>query len=119
MSNLPGSYGRFSCQTVKSGRKIPPGFVRCEQCGEYNGTTKKEYLDWPGPVRPWLDKVESFSVLCLCHGIPCSGCKQNLIHRPISNSYDELTNEIGHWPYFSAQMPCNACQKQQAGGRGR
>jgi hypothetical protein len=90
---------------------IPPGFVRCEVCGEFNGSTSWENLDWH--VRAGFEPGEMISVSCLCHGIPCPVCHTNRIHRPCSNSYEEGTNHIGHWPHFAAHMPCSECRQRQ------
>ena len=88
---------------------IPPGFERCIVCGEFNGTTEARHLDWEGSLAP-PPPDRPVSVTCLCHGIPCSRCNTHLIHRPISNSYDEGTNTIGHWFYLSGLAPCWACR---------
>lgn len=52
------------------------------------------------------------TVLCLCHGIQCSCCKKNKIHRPGSNSYDEKTNDTAHWPWFAYMGRCEACKER-------
>ncbi|HEY4513563.1 MAG TPA: hypothetical protein VJH06_03565 [Candidatus Paceibacterota bacterium] len=78
--------------------KIPEGLIKCGACGEYKGKVIED------------DEEGYIGVSCLCDGIPCPKCKINKIHRPISNSYDEINNSIGHWPYFSGMMPCNECK---------
>ena len=88
--------------------KIAPGFHRCQNCGEYNGTTKAKHLCQELSV---LDPEKAISVGCLCKGIPCPQCGWRLVHRPISNSYDAATNSIGHWPWFSGMIPCYECKK--------
>lgn len=93
--------------------QIPPGFERCQVCGEFNGTTLAKYLDWSGSHQP--DDEKELSVSCLCKGILCKKCKRNKIHRPISNSYDPDTNRIWHWAYFMGLAPCDECHaKEQA-----
>ena len=92
--------------------RLPPGLVRCERCGEFNGTTKRKFLR-PEAPRPWLKRHDRISVTCLCGGIVCPRCKKNMIHRPVSNSYEEKTNEIGHWPWFSGMMPCKECRQRE------
>ena len=89
---------------------IPPGFHRCKHCGEYTGTTKAKNLCWDLPV---LDPEEAISVRCLCEGIPCPRCGQQLVHRPTSNSYDPETNSIWHSPWFSGMIPCSECKKSK------
>ncbi|MGH7152204.1 MAG: hypothetical protein ACREIU_15975, partial [Planctomycetota bacterium] len=84
--------------------RLPPGFVRCRRCGEFNGTTRARYLntrDHPS---------ERISVLCLCGGIPCRRCGKNRIHRPISNTYHEEDNSVWHTPWFASQIPCEECR---------
>lgn len=90
-------------------KKIPEGLIRCEVCGEYKGKTKSKYLNWNTP-RIGDAEEEQIGVSCLCDGISCSKCKKNKIHRPISNSYNEIDNSIGHWPSFSGMMPCYECK---------
>ncbi len=91
---------------------IPPGFVKCEVCGQYNGKTASLNLNWH--VTDGIGPDDMTSVTCICHGIPCRGCGVNKIPRPISNTYDEETNSIGHWPYFTSMMLCHECyQKEQ------
>ncbi len=86
------------------GRPLPPGFVQCHACGEFNGTTDAKNLT------NHLDKAGQISVTCLCHGIPCPSCNTRLIHRPISNTYYPATNRIEHWPYFAGLANCDECR---------
>jgi len=92
-------------------KSIPPGFERCPVCGEFNGTTKAKYLNWEG--LPPDDLEETITVSCLCKGILCRRCKKNKIHRPISNSYEEDSNTIDHWPSFSGMIPCSECRAKE------
>jgi hypothetical protein len=93
--------------------QIPPGFERCPVCGEYNGSTAAKNLH-RGPNPPDREDSERIiSVSCLCRGIPCPKCGKNLIHRPISNQYDEATNTVEHWPYFSGMCPCPECRSKE------
>ena len=96
------------------GRSIPPGFSRCPECGEFNGQTLAKYLDWPfSMINPPPPPDKMIGVSCLCNGILCGRCKKNKVHRPISNSYEEDTNTIGHWPYFTGMMPCRECRAKE------
>lgn len=94
-------------------KKIPEGLVRCEVCGEYKGEVKEKDLNWNDLYfnKAEAEKSEEYlSVSCLCDGILCHKCKKNKIHRPISNSYDEIDNDIGYWPWFTGMMPCKECK---------
>lgn len=82
--------------------KIPEGLIKCGACGEYKGKVIED------------NEEEFISVSCICDGILCSGCKKNKIHRPISNSYDEKNNDIGHWPWFTGMMPCDECKYKKS-----
>lgn len=88
----------------------PPGFVRCETCGEYNGHTDSGNL---GPGKNHQPTGNIVTVACLCHGIPCKHCGK-LKHRPISNSYDPDTNAIWHTPYFNGWFGCARCEVKRA-----
>jgi|SRR3990167_9247264 len=94
-------------------KKVPDGLIKCEVCGEYKGRGKKKDLSWEGSAhKENAEKSEEyFSVSCLCDGMPCPKCKKNKINRPISNSYDEESNTIGHWPWFQGWNCCNECKK--------
>lgn len=85
------------------------GLNKCKVCGEYKGKVKAKDLHWNGPV----DANEIISVSCLCDGIICPRCKKNKIHRPISNSYAEETNEVWHHPWFMGQAGCDKCRKMR------
>ena len=87
---------------------IPRGYVQCDVCGEFNGSTDAKNLSWRGG-RPPSGKI---SVTCLCHGIPCKRCGR-LMHRPISNTYYPGANEVGHWPYFVGCFPCAECRAKE------
>lgn len=111
--------------------RIPKGLVRCEVCGEYRGRVSGRDLYWNTrglDPNDELDRIEfemrldlaldDYTVTCLCDGIPCPRCLVNKIHRPISNSYDPATNEIGHWSYLTAAMPCPECRAKEKWGTG-
>ena len=90
----------------------PPGFVKCPTCGEFNGETLWENLTWLGPdeeARPG----EIIRVRCLCNGTLCQRCKKNTVHASGSSSYEESTNRIGHWPWFSGLAPCRECREKE------
>jgi hypothetical protein len=79
---------------------IPDDLVRCEQCGELKGRS-----DDPRPgVR---------GIKCLCEGIVCRYCKQNAIHRPISDYYDEPSGIVYHVPHFGYLFPCWECRRRR------
>jgi hypothetical protein len=86
---------------------IPPGYVQCRVCGEFNGSTDADNLSWEYD-RP----TRQISVTCLCHGRPCPGCGK-MLHRPISNEYDPTTNSIGHTPYFASWFSCRECEAKR------
>ncbi len=83
---------------------IPPGFVKCGDCGEYNGATEARYLAWKGQSM-WSPEA-AVTVRCLCRGSLCRTCKRNRIHASGSNSYHEAANKIGHWFYLADLIPC-------------
>jgi|SRR5215208_3247455 len=89
-------------------RRIPPGLTRCPVCGEYRGSTLARHIDCNEPLdASELDDV--FEVKCICEGIPCRRCGKRR-HRPISNYYEERTNQIWHVPYFVGMSPyCGEC----------
>ena len=82
---------------------IPQGYVQCEVCGEFNGTTDARNLSR-------CPRNAQVGMTCLCHGIPCPRCKTRLIHRPISNTYYRESNSMEHVPSFSGMIPCTACR---------
>lgn len=85
----------------------PPGYVQCNVCGEFNGSTDAKNLSWQG-----IQPKGPVSVSCLCHGIPCRRCGK-LMHRPVSNSYDLESNEVWHTPYFVGTFPCPDCRTKE------
>lgn len=93
---------------------IPPGFTRCEMCGEFNGTTKAKYLDWAGFTNV-PDPEDEVSVGCLCRGVQCRLCGQIRIHRPLSRSYLEPVNMIVCWSVLTGLLPCAECRANQSG----
>jgi hypothetical protein len=117
----------------------PPGFERCPACGEFNGTTKARHLNWapeppeyygdvylPAEARAKVlelkqelaalrDPEEDITVRCLCQGTLCQKCGRNRVHRSGSNSYDERTNSVEHWPWFAGMLPCVECRDREAG----
>ena len=116
-------------------RNIPPGYSRCEACGEFNGTTQARFLNWePDPPESYgdvefsaeqqaflkeakheiaatVDPDLEIPVRCLCQGRLCQKCGVTRLHRPGSNSYEEETNSIGHWPGIMAMLPCSRCRE--------
>ena len=79
----------------------PPGYIQCNVCGEFNGSTDAKNLSGKN-----YSRTGKISVTCLCHGVLCPRCKTTLIHRPISNTYYPEANEVWHWPYFAALAGC-------------
>jgi hypothetical protein len=108
LSALPLFGKRMLASSVKRENRsqLPAGFVQCDICGEFDGTTDASNLSWGDRYRP----TGQISVTCLCHGIPCPRCKMRLIHRPISNTYYPDVNEVWHSPYFSALAGCAECR---------
>jgi hypothetical protein len=94
---------------------IPDGYLQCNVCGEFNGSTDSRNLTWP-EGHPAAGQVRQVSVTCLCHGIPCPRCKTRLIHRPISNTFYPESNSIGHTPYFGGMIPCAECRTKERDG---
>jgi hypothetical protein len=84
---------------------IPLGLSRCTTCGELKG---EFWHKWTADPEASLTPVR-----CLCDGIPCSTCRKNLIHRPISNRYDEATGKVWHVPYFGYLLPCEECRERE------
>jgi hypothetical protein len=96
----------------KRKRVIPPGYVRCEVCGEYNGSTAWENLAWGG--FDYFEPGHMVSVKCICHGKLCPKCGVNRLRVPGSNSYEPETNEIGHWPGMIAMFSwCGDCRRKK------
>jgi hypothetical protein len=100
-------------RSIASFAFLPPGFLRWETCGEYNGSTDKGNLG-PGKERQRTGTIVTVS--CLCHGIPCKYCGK-LKHRPISNSYDPQTNTVWHTPYFAGLFGCAECEAKRRAAR--
>jgi hypothetical protein len=90
------------------------GLIKCKVCGEYNGKIMKKYLDWGNDFfnNSPEEGEKPISVTCLCNGILCPKCKENKIHRPVSNSYIESSNSIVHWPWFTGMTKCDVCRKK-------
>jgi hypothetical protein len=97
----------------------PPGFVRCQTCGEFNGKTRRRYLSRnPYAIDDSLDKPEDeISVTCRCSGPLCRYCGLHRVHRPVSNVYCEKENRVSHVPYFAGLAPCDFCAAQNRGPR--
>ena len=89
--------------------KIPEGYVQCEVCGEFNGSTDERNLANPNG----LTQTGSIGVSCLCKGIPCRRCKTELIHRPGSNTYYPDSNTVWHTPGFWGMIPCKECAEKE------
>jgi len=89
--------------------KIPEGLYKCEKCDEYKGKVKVD----PNNMLSVDELGKALTVSCLCGGVLCPQCKKNKIHRPISNSYDEKSNTIVHWPYFTGMAGCEKCRKER------
>lgn len=90
----------------------PPGFWQCEICDEYNGVTEAKHLVW-GDRASLKDPEELVSVTCLCKGSKCRSCGENLVHGSGTNTYEEATNSIGHWPNFAGMIPCDDCKARK------
>jgi hypothetical protein len=97
-----------ACLMPKDRPLLPPGYIQCNVCGEFNGSTDAGNLSWGDDVRT----TGKISVTCLCHGVLCPRCKTTLIHRPVSNMYYPERNEIRHWPYFAALAGCAECRSK-------
>lgn len=91
--------------------KIPSGLIQCKVCGQYKGKVKEKDLSWGGFDQEEKEKSSVYlSVSCLCEGIRCPMCKKNKIPKPISNSYDEKTNQVWHTPSFMGLAGCSECR---------
>jgi hypothetical protein len=101
-----------ACLKLEDQPPPPPGFVRCKDCGEFNGSTNAANLSWGDHFHP----AGQISVTCLCHGVICPCCKGTLIHRPVSNTYYPEANEVWHWPYFAGLAGCAKCRSKRATG---
>ena len=111
LSSVPlvGKSKLLACLMSKD--QLPAGFVRCNVCGEFNGSTDAKNLSGKN-----YSRREKVSVTCLCHGVLCPRCKTTLIHRPVSNTYYPDGNEVWHWPYFAALAGCAECRSKCATG---
>jgi len=95
--------------------KSAPGFTRCETCGEFNGTTDVANLSGAdGDAR--TGKV---TVACLCSGIPCSGCKTHLVHKPTESFYDPASNSVRRRTQLGGETLCGDCRRKVAEEAGR
>lgn len=113
--------------------RIPEGIQQCATCGEYRGRCKARDLhhgysteDLAGippryakaisegseNMRPPDEKI--IEVSCLCDGIVCPQCKKGRMHRPISNTYDPVRNEVWHFPHLYYLRGCDACAAKRA-----
>lgn len=111
---------------------IPPGFSRCLTCGEFNGSTESRNLNWSDEndaqdliddfdmtpeelddLKPARDPSAIISVSCLCKGIPCRLCGQNLIHKSGSNTYEEKTNSVSHYFWLQGLVGCRECRRKK------
>jgi hypothetical protein len=110
---LVGKRMLLACLMPKDPPLLPPGYIQCDVCGEFNGSTDAVNLSWGDQFRPG----GKISLTCLCHGVLCPRCKTTLIHRPISNTYYPEANEVWHWPYFAALAGCAKCRSKCANGR--
>jgi|HubBroStandDraft_5_1064220.scaffolds.fasta_scaffold627136_1 hypothetical protein len=89
--------------------EVPDGYIRCEVCGEFNGTTDASNLSW---ADAW-PQTGPITVTCICYGILCRRCEKTKIHRPISNTYYPESNEVWHHPYFEGLDPCGNCHRDE------
>lgn len=76
-------------------RAAKRGLKKCEVCGEYKGFLAK--------------KGEKIGATCICDGIICNKCKVTKMRRPVSNVYDEDTDEFWHTPWFL--HVCKSCRE--------
>ncbi len=97
--------------------RIPPGLVRCDTCGGFNGTTLGKYLTRATSSPDGLEAIYApdhpVSALCRCHGPLCQGCGVNRIYRPTSNYYHEGLNRILHVPWFMGTRLCDSCEARR------
>jgi hypothetical protein len=96
---------------MSGNKRIPPGLVRCDVCGDYQGTTFEKYLarNPDAPDDPFYDPDRAVSAQCRCQGPLCKYCGVNRIHRPMSSHYHEDINMILHVPAFAGGAPCDSC----------
>jgi hypothetical protein len=81
---------------------------RCPQCGEFKGEALVDDV-WQGRVY--------VPVSCLCGGIVCGNCRERVIHRPISNYFDEQAGTVWHVPWFAYMVACRRCRRRTRLGR--
>lgn len=89
----------------------PKGLFRCPACGEWRGVTVAKEIFRPD--HPFEDEgpERAVSISCICDGIPCRRFKKNLVHRPISNQWDEHRG-VGHNSYLAGMIPCKTCRSE-------
>lgn len=86
---------------------LPAGLERCKICNEFCGVVRNEDL----PVA--CQREEAVVVVqCICDGIFCRKCGEGRVHRPISNYWDEAKGALIHRPWYSAQEPCELCERK-------
>jgi len=104
--------GGFHVFRLKINSKTSPGAARSlplPRGNEWRGAAKA--LDIFGPEHPFYgdeDPEKPLTISCICDGIPCRRCKKNLIHRPISDQWDEH-NGFRHNSYLAGLFPCKEC----------
>jgi hypothetical protein len=92
---------------------VPEGLSRCPICDEFRGVIALRHLpSFSSSIYRYEDPNTPLTVKCICDGILCRTCNTNRIHRPISNTWDERGG-FGHWPYFSAMIPCKDCRAKK------
>lgn len=112
--------------------RIPEGIQQCATCGEYRGRCKardlshgysaedlagippryaKVIVEGSENMRPPDEKI--IEVSCLCDGIVCPQCKKGRMHRPLSNTYDPVRNEVWHFPHLYYLRGCDACAAER------
>ena len=67
---------------------------KCKKCGECKGVITED--------------EEDIYIACLCEGVLCRKCEKTMVHKPISNYFDEQNNQIIHIPSFSPCL-CAGC----------
>ena len=90
---------------------IPPGFWRCEDCGEFRGTTKEKYLA-PSVVSA-VEPNRLITVTCLCEGPLCRECGVSRTPRPMSERYHLETNSVWYRPHFYYALSCAKCRERR------
>ena len=101
-SRRPSVIGGFHAFRLKINSQTSAGAARhfrCLVCNEWRGTAKA--LDIFGPEHHFYkdeDPEKPVTISCVCDGIPCRKCNKNLIHRPISNQWDEYNVSVRRAP---------------------